>query len=160
MVPRASRATIRRHSLSNGVIAGLAGTMALSVFELLEHALLGRAPVYTAEAVASGLLRRLERRTGAVRARNAGLVLRWSYGCALGAAHAGLTQSGGHRLVLRSALTLSSVIYLFELVAMPATGATKPVRDWPRSELLLLFCHTSAFALVTAAVARLLSRNR
>lgn len=136
--------------LLSGVLAGVVGTAALSAFERLEQALLGRAPIYASSAIGRALTRQAGLACSRVGARRAGLVLRWLYGPALGGVYA-VRASREPRSRLRSGLRLGSAIYLFELVAMPAVGATKPVREWTPLEVVLLFCHASAFALVTAA---------
>lgn len=140
----------------HGVLAGLVGTAALSAFERLEQALLGRSPVYAARVVGVALVSQTGIACSKACGHRTGLMLRWLYGPALGVLYAAVMQSrkpvtrwSGPRTLLGSALCFSSAIGLFELVAMPAAKATKPVREWTWAELALLFCHTSAFAMAT-----------
>lgn len=112
--------------------------------------------VYAPAAVARGLARRLAgRRLPDGPAARLGLLLRWLYGPALGAVYA----AGRSRLpapVVAGGVSFGAAIYLFELLAMPAFGATPPPRRWPRRELALLLAHTGAFGIGTSAAFELL----
>jgi hypothetical protein len=136
--------------LLNGLLAGLLGTAALSAFERVERALLGRAPIYAAPEVGRALMLRLRMPGSGACGRQVGLLLRWLYGPTLGALYAMASARHSHS-VARSGLYLSSAVYFFEILALPATKATPAVREWALRELILLFCHTSAFAFTTAA---------
>lgn len=152
-----ARATQRVRRSLNGLLAGLLGTAALSAFERVERALLGRSPSYAAPEVGRALVRRLGMPCSDAFGRRVGLLLRWLYGPTLGALGA-MAFPRSSRAVVRSGLCLSSAVYVFEILAMPATRATPPVRDWALRELILLFCHTSAFAFTTTAATFRLQR--
>jgi hypothetical protein len=51
---------------------------------------------------------------------------------------------------------LGTAIYVFEIFAMPAVGATPRLARWQPTEPALLFWHTTIFGVTTAAVARVL----
>jgi hypothetical protein len=146
-------------SLSTGWVAGVVGTAALTCFEQIERALLAGTPPYAAVAVARGLLRRArDEPAAAAGAHIVGLALRWLYGPALGAVYGAWRGNRASRSVVRSGLFLGGAVYSFELLAMPASGATKPIRRWKPEELLLLLAHTSVFGLVTAKIYQIAER--
>ncbi|HZL19160.1 MAG TPA: hypothetical protein VFG23_15595 [Polyangia bacterium] len=138
------RSRRRRSIFALGLVAGLAGTAVLSIFESLERRLLGREPVYAPARLVARLAARAGIAIGASRARRLGRAMRWVYGPSLGIASAWLSSPSGPRpgRVLRRA----AAILGFELVALPLVGAVPPLAAWPSVELLLLAAHTSAFA--------------
>ncbi len=131
-------------TIGRGLLAGLAGTLALSIFERLERRLLGREPVYAPHRVAGRLAARFGIGLSATSARRLGWALRAVYGPSLGVAGAWLDPRTSHRAsrVLRHGLAIS----VFELAALPLVGAVPPLAKWPLSELLLLAAHATAFA--------------
>jgi hypothetical protein len=129
----------------------LAGTLALTVFERLERRTLGRAPLYAATRIASRLAHRSSRPMGPAATGALGRLMRWSYGPALALIRSRLVRSPSVGAV--PALSFGAGIYVFELIALPALGATPPIRKWPPLEVLLLAAHTMTYALTTAFVA-------
>jgi hypothetical protein len=132
-------------SLGRALVAGVCGVAALAVGERVEHLLAGREPVYAAGRVATRLARRGGLAVSSRGARRLGSALRWAYGPALALARRWVP--GGRRPGLGRALSFGAMIYLGELLALPATGATPPVRRWPRGQAAMLGAHTLAFAL-------------
>jgi hypothetical protein len=132
-------------SLARTLVAGTCGVIALALAEHLERRVAGREPVYAAGRVAGRLARRRGLSLSSRRARRLGSVLRWGYGPALAFARGWLP--GGRRPGLGRALSFGAMIYLGELLALPATGATPPVRRWPPRQATLLGAHTLMFAL-------------
>lgn len=123
----------------------------LTGFEFFEHAWLGRPPLYAPPSVACGLLSRLFAAPIApTAAMRLGLALRWLYGPSLGAVYA-IARSSLLPFSPAAGASLGIAIYLFELVAMPAVGATRALSRWPRQEVGLLAAHTLVFGLATAA---------
>ena len=149
-VPTRSLAEVARR----GLLAGATGTLALSATEtLVDRRLLGRAPVYAAERIAGRLAGRFGLRLDARRAKAAGLALRWTYGPMLGLTFATLEPRWSRRRGLWArAAELAAALLTFEVIGMPAVGATPPLRDWPRRERFLLGLHIGAFALVAGAL--------
>jgi hypothetical protein len=139
-----------------GAMAGAAGTLALSLSELGETKLLARKPVYAAVVIGVRLFLRGRGRfpTTTAAARRLGLVVRWLYGIALGAVYTLLAAPAPSAVV--DGLLLGTVIYVFEIFAMPAVGATPSLARWRPAEPALLFWHTTIFGVTTAAVARVL----
>src|SRR5687767_4942080 len=113
--------------LSMGLFAGAAGTLAVEASEQLEAAWLGERPLYSAKDVARRLF------GGAV----PGPALRWPYGVLLGAV-AGRLLDGRRLGAVGEAVAVGGAVLAFELVAMPALGATPPLRAWPRRQLATL----------------------
>jgi len=124
--------------------AGAAGTLAVELSERLERAVLGDEPVYAAKRVARRLFG----------PRVPGRLLRWTYGPLLGLA-AGRALEGRSWPFAAEAAGVGCCVFAFELAAMPAAGATPPVRRWPAGHVAALFVHTLAFGLGFAAARRL-----
>ena len=103
-------------------------TLALEASDVLERRLLGHKPVYDPGKMGKRLF-------GNARA---GEAMRWIYGPALGFVQ---------RRLRIPALLFGPLVAAAELLAMPLTGATPPVRKWPKGEVPLLFVHATAFAL-------------
>lgn len=141
--------------MGTGVLAGAVGTGAIALSDRLERAWLGRAQVYAPARIAARLFRLRALR----RARAAGVLLRWSYGALIGTVWNRLLPARGRGTWPR-AVGLGAAILAFELVALPALGATPPLRSWPRAEKALLAWHTQVFGFAAETARRLLSRRR
>jgi hypothetical protein len=115
--------------------AGLAGTAALTAFERIEWRILGEKPVYAPERIARRWL-------GSGRL---GPFLRFSYGPALGMLLG---------FVDAKPLLFAAAVAGAELWFLPAIGATPDPSRWPRRQIAMLFAHTAAFSLATAAALR------
>jgi len=77
--------------------------------------------------------------------------MRFGYAMSLGAAYG----AARHRLPkqpLLAGIVLGAGICTFEVVAMPAAGATPRIRAWPPGDLALLAVHTLGFGLASALV--------
>jgi hypothetical protein len=144
---------------ARGYLAGAIGTLVLTGFELLETGWLGGPSLYAAGPVARGLAARFINRKLAGRAeRMAGLLLRWTYGPSIGAVYARVRP----RLPLSvpaAGVCLAGGILGFELLAMPALGATPPLGKWDRPQLWLLAAHTLSYGAGTAVAYDLLTRS-
>jgi hypothetical protein len=137
-----------------GALAGLVGAIVLTAFERLEWRLLRRRPVYAPTPVGERLIRRWLGSRAALPV--AGYLLRAVYGPMLTVA---LLERGGTRAhALRRGLRFGLAIYLFELGAMPAVGATPRLSAWPAGERWMLLLHTTAFGLSTALASEALAR--
>jgi hypothetical protein len=102
----------------------------LGALDRAERAVLGRRPVYDPALLG-------ERLFGSARA---GSALRVVYAPAVAAMK---------RKLKLPALVFGPLLALVELLAMPLTGATPPLRKWRTDEIALLFAHATAFALAT-----------
>jgi hypothetical protein len=144
----------------HGLLAGVAGTAALSAFERLEWALLGgRMAIYAPALVGRGLAGRWI--AGAMppgRGDRLGYALRWLYGPSLGVLFA-TARPRLPREPVAAGLCLGAGIFAFELAALPAVGATPPVGRWSRFEPWLLMLHTAVFGVATSVTADFLAAN-
>lgn len=125
------------------LLAGALGTTAVGVAERLERAALGEEPIYTSRRVAQRLSR----------GRLMGWMLRVPYGLAI-AIIAGRVLAGRKWRLLPEAALVGAGVFALELAAMPAVGATPPLRCWPRGHRVALFFHTLAYGLGFAAARR------
>jgi hypothetical protein len=142
-----------------GFLAGAIGTLVLTGFEVFEAGWLGGPTLYAAAPVARGLASRWVNRklTGRTEAL-AGLALRWAYGPSIGAVYARVRP----RLPLSvpaAAVCLAGGILGFELLAMPALGATPPLGKWDRPQLWMLAAHTLSYGIGAAVSYDLLTRS-
>jgi hypothetical protein len=134
-----------------GAVAGAAGTVVLTLVESIEIRALGAAPVYTSTRVAARLAARIGVTLNDDDSRRAGRLLRWTYGPALGMVRSWLA---GRSAALASWISFAVAIYAFELVVLPAVGATPPLRRWPRAQIGSLALHTAGFAVAATVVGR------
>jgi hypothetical protein len=135
-------------------LAGLIGAVVLTAFERLEWRLLRERPVYAPALIGQRLLRPWL--GSAESLPGAGYALRAAYGPLLAVALLRLAGNSGpawHR-----GFGLGLAIYLFELAAMPAVGATPQLRAWPRRQRWMLLAHTTAFGVSTALASEALAR--
>jgi hypothetical protein len=151
VIPR----VLRDSTWIQAAVAGVIGTLALTAFERLEWRLLGKRAVYAPASIGQ----RLAQRWLGCRYASplTGYALRTLYGPALAVALKPL--AAGTRGPGEEGLRLGLAIYLFELGAMPAAGATPRVADWPRNERWVLLLHTTAFGLATALARSALARS-
>jgi hypothetical protein len=80
--------------------------------------------------------------------------MRWPYGAAWGV---GLTLLGRRARSPAAGLGLGLAVWLFELVAPPATGARPGLGEWQRADIALDLLDTSVYGLVVGATLGLLS---
>jgi hypothetical protein len=140
-------------TLRRGATAGITGVVAEAAWSRAAIALRGgRSPVFDPERMADRLLARTIGRHPSHRgARACGMAMRLGYGPAWGVVWALVRRL--HRPTLRvSTLQLAAVIFGFELAALPRVGATPPLRQWPRLEIVLDAGNAAVFALVASAV--------
>lgn len=144
---------------ARGFLAGAIGTLVLTGFEVLETGWVGGPTLYAAGPVARGLAARWIRRKLAGRGELvAGLLLRWTYGPTLGAIYARVRPRLPFSVPV-AGVCLAGGILGFELLAMPALGATPPLRKWDRPQRWLLAAHTLSYGAGTAVAYDLLTRS-
>ena len=145
-----------------GLGSGLAATGVEAILTEVECRVRGRRAVYDT----SNLARRLARRYLGLRlsprsARRVGEAMRWSYGPNWGVI---LALAMGNRRRTRAwplwGLGLGAAVLGFELVMLPATGATPSVSSWRRDELKLEVLNTMAFGIAAAGVLRVTPGSR
>jgi hypothetical protein len=126
------------------LIAAAAGLAGLALSEPLERAVLGRRPAYHPTVML--------RRMGWAAPLSVAWLLRAGYGLSLGAA-AAMARRRLPRSTLLAGVAVGAGVFAGERWALPALGATPPLRDWPARERALLLLHTLAFG--SCAVAAL-----
>jgi hypothetical protein len=144
--------SVRRLTL--GAIAGLAGTVVTSALSAAQARLRGRPAVYEPGRMAGRLAGRAGLELNGRERAWAGSLMRWPYGASWGAA---LGAAPAPRWPL-AGLVLGGALLSFELVALPLSGATPPVRKWGREELASDAINAFAYGLGTAAVLAALRR--
>jgi NAD(P)-dependent dehydrogenase (short-subunit alcohol dehydrogenase family) len=146
-----------RGIVTRGLVVGAVGTLAVMFAGWIERALLGRRPVYAPARLARRLFADAARTPA--RAGVVGNLMRWSYGPLIGLAYSATLG----RFIRRrwpearswpAGLALGAAVYLFELLALPRSGATRRLARWPAADRLLLAGHTAAFGLTAEAARR------
>lgn len=146
--------------LRDGFVAGAIATGAETLWSHTEPRLLGgRPPVFDTTVMASALLLRLTGRPPSPGwARVCGIGMRCAYGP---------TWAGGWSLLTtsRKGPTIGSVgvaalsIWGFELAILPRSGATPPLRDWQRLEIVLDLTNAAIYAAVAGVILSALTRR-
>ncbi len=137
-----------RSAVWQGLVAGLAGTMIMTVGEKLEQRLSGRPDSYVPAQVLARLagLPEQPRRS---RVRN--LVMHYGQGAVVGVLRAVMANAG-----LRGpwASTMFTVVRLTsDQILENATGVGAPPQTWPRRELVVDLIHKTVYGFTTGAVA-------
>jgi hypothetical protein len=147
-----------RATLSQALLAGAAGTVALRAFVALRNRVLGRAPPYAARHIAARLSRSvLHRELSPRQARRWGDVMRAVYGPMLGVAWSYVRGNASGTLV-PSGLLLGVGVLGFELATFPVLRATESMSTWSAAEHAWLVAQTAVYGLVTEATLSALVR--
>ncbi|MEW9547445.1 hypothetical protein [Nonomuraea sp. NPDC050783] len=138
-----------RRVLWQGLLAGAAGAVAMTVGEKLEQRLTGRPDSYVPARVLERLTGMDEHRGRASRATN--LAMHVGQGAVVGVLRSTMAYAG-----LRgpwSSLMFTVVRLTSDQILENATGVGAPPQTWPRRELAVDVLHKSVYGLVTGAVA-------
>lgn len=146
MILAATERTGGRYVL--GLLAGAAGTLAVTGADIIELAILGRRPTYAPALLVQRLSSRAHGASPSRTAAKFGVALRWVYGPVLGLLSERLYPNDGG--VVSRGLVIGGSVLAFELLAMPLVGATPPWMLWPWSDRALLPLHTLAFGMGSA----------
>lgn len=147
-----------RATLSQALLAGAAGTVALRAFVALRNRVLGRAPPYAARHIAARLARSaLHRELSPVAARRWGDAMRAGYGPLLGVAWTFVRETASGSLV-PPGLLLGVGVLGFELAIFPMLRATESLHTWSAAEHAWLVAQTAVYGLVTEATLSALLR--
>lgn len=134
-------------ALRQGLVAGLAGAVVMTVGEKVEQRLTGRPDSHVPARVLARLAG-LPERPGS-RALNLGM--HFGQGAVMGVVRA-LMANAGLRGPLASAM-FAVVRLTNDQVLENATGVGAPPQTWPRSELVVDVLHKAVYAFATGAVA-------
>ena len=144
-----------RRALWQGMVAGAAGTVVMTIVENLEQRLTGRPDSYVPARV-------LARLTGLPeRADQQSTALNWAMHYGQGAA-AGVVRSLMAQVGLRGPVASAKFAVLRltnDQILENATGVGAPPETWPRGELVADLVHKTVYAVVTGLVADALARR-
>jgi hypothetical protein len=144
---RATTLTALADTIGRGLVAGFAGTAAMTVSSTLEMKLRGRA-ASTAPADATAKVLGIERfRDDAAKARFSNLV-HWGYGSAWGVVH-GLLRLAGLPPAKATAAHLAAV-WGNEAVMLPVLDVAPPFWTWGVEEVAIDVWHHVVYATATA----------
>jgi NAD(P)-dependent dehydrogenase (short-subunit alcohol dehydrogenase family) len=146
-----------RRLVAHGLAVGAAGTLAVALAGWVERRLLGRRPLFAPSRLAQRLFEEAARTPR--RARAIGKVMRWTYGPLIGVAWSATFGRWVRRRwpgarAWPAGLALGAAVYLFELFALPRSGATPRLGRWPAADRLLLAGQTAAFGLAAETTRR------
>lgn len=141
-----------RRSLWQGLLAGAAGTAAMTISEAMEQTLTHRADSY----VPGRTLARLAGRPD-VEGRSAALNLgmHWGQGVLLGILRSIMANAGLRGLWSSAMFTVCRLTN--DQILENATGVGAPPWTWPRDELAIDLCHKTTYGFTTGLVADLLA---
>jgi len=137
-------------AIGAGLLAGAAGTAAMTVSSTLEAKLRGRGGS-SAPSDAAGNVLGVQPRNPAGRARFSTIV-HWTYGTTWGAAR-GLIGLTGLSEAPATAVHFGAV-WGWSLVMLPALGVAPPAWEQPRSEVAIDALHHLVYASATGAAMR------
>jgi hypothetical protein len=151
---RERRATRVAQNIGKGLVAGFAGTAAMTVSSTIEQKLRGRPPS-TAPADATAKVLGIEKfTTPAAHDRFSNLV-HWGYGTGWGVLR-GLLDTAGLRPVAAS-VAHGAAVYGSAQVMLPALEVAPPSYLWPKEEVAIDAWHHLVYAAATGAAYALLN---
>ncbi len=144
-------------AVGKGLIAGFAGTAAMTVSSALEAKLRGRAPS-DAPARATAKMLGIKEFEDAVAQARFNDLSHWGYGTGWGLVRGLLSAAG---LSPRAATAMhGAAIYGAAQVTLPALEIAPPIVFWPKQEIAIDAWHHSVYALATGIVYDLLDGQR
>ena len=144
-------------AIGKGLVAGFAGTAAMTVSSTLEAKLRGRASSSApARATAKVLgIKEFEDATAEARFND---LSHWGYGTGWGIVRGLLGATG---MPARTATALhAGAIWGSAQVTLPALEIAPPVVFWPKQEIAIDVCHHAVYALATGLAYELLEPHR
>ena len=150
------RISVLASNIGKGVVAGVAGTAAMTVSSTLEQHLRGRAASTAPADATAKVLGIAEFSDPAAKNRFSNLV-HWGYGTGWGVVRALLATAG-----LRPAtatLAHGAAVWGNEQVMLPALDVAPPVYVWPRAEIAIDAFHHAVYAAATGVAYGLLDRG-
>ena len=139
-----------------GLLAGVAGTAAMTLSSMAEMKLRDRKPSTTPQDAAAHLLGLEPRNSDEL--SKLGQVVHWQYGTSLGAIR-GVMSAAALREPLASILFFAAV-WALDLAVVPQLADTKPATEWAADELAIDAFHHVVFVGVTALALRALLKKR
>src|SRR3954471_10693542 len=143
-------------AIGRGLVAGVAGTAAMTVSSTVEAKLRGRAFSTAPADAAAKVLGIREFATEGAHARFSNLV-HWGYGTGWGVPRALLGMNG--RSAARATTAHLAALWGSEQVMLPALSGAPPINYWGREEVALDGFHHAVYALTTAIAFETLKRR-
>ena len=148
------------NELGRGLIAGLAGTVAMTIASTLEMRLRKR-PASSAPADAAGKVLGIQPRDEKGKRRFSNLV-HYAYGSGWGLGRAVIRAAfcagGRRRASIAEPLAHFALVWGVGLAMLPALGITKPFWRWGTKEIAIDALHHSVYAAAADGAYRLLGR--
>jgi hypothetical protein len=144
-------------AIGKGLLAGFAGTAAMTVSSTLEARLRGRAPSSAPARATAKMLGIKEFEDGVAQARFNDLS-HWSYGTGWGIVR-GLLGATGMRARTATALH-GGAVWGSAQVTLPALEIAPPVVFWPKEEIAIDAFHHAVYAAATGAAYALVDGRR
>jgi hypothetical protein len=139
--------------IGKGLLAGLMGTAAISLSQLIEMKISKRPPS-TAPADAAGKVLRVQPRDSQGKMRFANVV-HWAYGTSWGLVRAVLGGSRGDRLW--APLTHLALVQTAAMVMLPGLQVAPPIKQWRANEIATEILHHTVYAAAADVTYRALS---
>jgi hypothetical protein len=143
-------------NVGKGILAGVAGTAAMTVSSTLEQHLRGRAASTAPADATAKVLGIAEFASPAAKNRFSNLV-HWGYGTGWGVVH-GLLDTIGLRPAAAT-LAHGAAIWGNEQVMLPVLDVAPPVFMWPREEVAIDAWHHAVYAAATGVAYELIDRG-
>jgi hypothetical protein len=140
-------------NIGKGIVAGLAGTLAISISQMIEMRISRRKPS-TAPADAAGKVLGVRARDEVGKARF-GNAVHWAYGTAWGLVRAGL--GGARRSRFWAPLVHLAAVQAVAMLMLPALKVAPPETKWGAGEISKEVLHHTMYASVADATYRALS---
>jgi hypothetical protein len=144
-------------NVGKGILAGFAGTAAMTVSSTLEQHLRGR-PASTAPADATAKVLGISGFSSPAAKNRFSNLVHWGYGTGWGVVH-GLLDTIGLRPAAAT-LAHGAAIWGNEQVMLPALDVAPPVFMWPREEVAIDAWHHAVYAAATGVAYELLRDGR
>ena len=143
-------------AIGRGLVAGFAGTAAMTISSTLEAKLRGRAPSSAPARATTKVLGIKEFEDGIAEARFNDLS-HWGYGTGWGVVRGLLATVG---LSPRAAtMAHGAAIYGAAQVTLPALDIAPPAVFWPKAEIAIDALHHAVYAAATGLAYRLIARD-
>ena len=139
--------------IGKGIVAGLAGTLAISISQMIEMRISRRKPS-TTPADAAGKVLGVRPRDEAGKARFANVV-HWAYGTGWGLVRAAL--GGPRRGLFWAPLVHLAAVQAVAMLMLPALEVAPPVTKWGAGAISKEVLHHTVYASVADATYRALS---
>ena len=144
------------HGLGKGLVAGAAGTAAMTLSSTIEAKLRGR-PFSTAPAKAAARALGIETFDDGLAYSRFSNLVHWAYGTGWGAARGVMRAFGiGPRLATPAHL---AALWGSALYTLPKYDAAPPVTEWGGEEIAIDFFHHLVYVGATALAFELLNRG-